>query len=399
MFDPRRSIRGLALCLVMLALASAGSYRVTASRYSGAFNVITRDGHEVRWTRLPVRYTVCPAGTPDIKADGDDGYGPPLTAQQAVVRAYETWAAVPGTSVSVKYDGAGPCSLQTAEGKNAAFWVTRGWQQLPFSPPAGALAVTITTFYPQRGEMVSGVIHFNNQYFRWANINSAEEESGRAGPRLDIQSVATHEIGHVLGLDHSSENPNEPQDRLRQATMYYASHTGDLSPRVLKEDDIAGLRHIYPAQAVNNPRVDTLTPAAGLGGAAGGTVEVALAGSDFSPQTHLILTRDGFDLQGVTVRVEANALSARLDLRGAPEGEYDLLISNAPEAVVRKNGAFRVVLDENELASLQQASGGGGCGTAAGREPGLVAVALALSLLGLRSRRFARARCRRPPAS
>src|SRR5699024_8463860 len=59
-------------------------------------------------------------------------------------------------------------------------------------------------------------------------------EGDRCG--MDLQSIATHEIGHNLGLGHSD---------YRDATMYFA-YQGGTGARSLSEDDIAGVCALYP---------------------------------------------------------------------------------------------------------------------------------------------------------
>jgi len=51
-----------------------------------------------------------------------------------------------------------------------------------------------------------------------------------------VQSVAAHEFGHWLSLDHSSNT---------EATMYYRTGLGDTKQRTLNSDDISGTRSIY----------------------------------------------------------------------------------------------------------------------------------------------------------
>jgi hypothetical protein len=64
----------------------------------------------------------------------------------------------------------------------------------------------------------------------------AEAWSTNPGPaQVDFESVALHEIGHSLGLDHSSD----------PTAVMYPSISGGTQRRGLAQDDIAGIQSIY----------------------------------------------------------------------------------------------------------------------------------------------------------
>ncbi|MBL1212244.1 MAG: matrixin family metalloprotease [Ignavibacteriae bacterium] len=142
-------------------------------------------------------------GTPDVSGENAE-----------VVAALETWsqyAAITWTSTST----AGQTkALDISWGANSH------GDPFPFDGPSGVLA---HCFYP--GDLVSepraGDLHFD------------EDEFWQIGTGKDVYTIALHEAGHGLGLNHSDDI---------NAVMYpfYGGPVSDL-----RQDDIDGIRSLY----------------------------------------------------------------------------------------------------------------------------------------------------------
>jgi matrixin len=74
--------------------------------------------------------------------------------------------------------------------------------------------------------------------------------------RIDVQNTVTHEAGHTLGLDHTTDP---------DATMYASAPSGETSKRTLGADDIQGVCAIYPRGAPTVTCVATDPPGGGCG--------------------------------------------------------------------------------------------------------------------------------------
>lgn len=139
------------------------------------------------------------------------------------------------------------------------------------------IALTTVLYNTRTGEIADADIELNGADYVFTAIDGAP--CGRTPSILpatcvatDVQNTLTHEIGHVIGLNHTSAVG---------ATMFPTAPLGETSKRVLHDDDIAGMCAIYP----RGKPTATCVPqdssgqgcSSGPGGAAGLAVAPALA--------------------------------------------------------------------------------------------------------------------------
>jgi hypothetical protein len=130
------------------------------------------------------------------------------------------------------------------------------------------LEVAVTyTFTQPGGRIVDADLRVNAAYHSFANL-----DPGGGGDFLsfDLQNAITHELGHLIGLDHTCllvpAYPRPLDDQgyevpdcataaapMLAATMFPSTDPGRTSQRWLSPDDVRGVCAIYPAAA--DPRV------------------------------------------------------------------------------------------------------------------------------------------------
>jgi hypothetical protein len=102
----------------------------------------------------------------------------------------------------------------------------------------GALAITTVTFESGTGELLDADIEINDSNFSFTAC-----DPGDCQVQHDLANTLTHELGHVLGLDH----PPEDQPGAFEATMFASASEGDTGKRDLADNDVDGICTIYPA--------------------------------------------------------------------------------------------------------------------------------------------------------
>ncbi len=142
----------------------------------------------------------------------------------AIQNAVSAWLAVPNTNLNVTYGGT--TSQGVANGLDRVNLVTFVDNTYPFSPMV--LAVGLSTSFDTDTTIANRVYRKGEIYDADMIFNPTKTyKVGGSGPGVDIQSVATHEAGHLFGISHSA---------IQSSTMFYVL-PGGLAARTLEADD------------------------------------------------------------------------------------------------------------------------------------------------------------------
>lgn len=232
----RRALVTSFVVLGVLAVAADASAfcRSTTCRTTSAKECNTdedgcpTDGAKLAWTSSCISYAVNELGTQSLD---------PEETRAVIRKTFQAWSDVPcGTigAASMTFQERDPVSCKKSEynkeapNLNVVLFQDDDWKYRGID---GTLAKTSVTYNDETGEIYDADIEVN------AANNTVTITDNPQKIEYDLQAILTHEVGHFIGVAHSSES---------SAVMFASYSPGSIAQRTLTKDDVAAVCAIYP---------------------------------------------------------------------------------------------------------------------------------------------------------
>ena len=148
-------------------------------------------------------------------------------AESTIQSSFATWSKLAGTSFID--DGSTSVKNTRLDGTNAVLWKRLG---------ASTIGVTYVWYYTSTGDVAEVDTAFNSRY-PWRVFTDGGDCSVQYDA-YDLQNIATHEIGHWVGLEDLYDTAD------KDLTMYGFGAGGELKKRSLGTGDVSGAQAVAP---------------------------------------------------------------------------------------------------------------------------------------------------------
>ena len=285
----------LLACVATLAIATPASAYVRYTLSSGVM---------FKWPQTCVKLEAFPA---DFVSEM-----PLEEIKSAVTASADAWSTVSDActylDISVDYSSADMPRANPRDLKSMVIFRTANWCKLltngscdttVYYEPA-ALALTTVSARMSSGHITDADVEVNAFHFQWGDLVANPPTGG--SQVHDLQNALTHEMGHLIGLDHTcfpqGSTMSRPNDDMgmplpdcsvasadvRATTMFPSADSGDIDKRTLAPDDQRAVCEIYAAASDPNSCVPVGTDddggcgcAAATGSKAAASIAAALA--------------------------------------------------------------------------------------------------------------------------
>lgn len=220
----------------MILRALILSLLATTAAHGFVRSTVPNTSTELNWVTNCIGYYLNAEGSDDL--DFDD-------VEDEVQRSFEQWELPSCSDVNFTYLGVtnatGAGYFQGQSNRNIVVWREGGSGDDAWEHDRSIIAVTTNTFCtetnslcPFAGAIIDADIELNGERFTFTNARLV------AFTQFDLGNTLTHEVGHLLGLDHSRD---------RDSTMFASAPPGELAKRDLNDDDQAGICTVFPTRS------------------------------------------------------------------------------------------------------------------------------------------------------